>query len=239
MTDAFTADLRQLVATGCRVLSTNGHDDYVWGHLSVRDPDGRGVWMKGSGFGFEEIQPENVLLVDFDGNILEGEGPRHIEWPIHTEIIAARPDVSAVVHSHPPHSIAIAAADQPLRPISHAGTMFVPPGVPRFDETGNLIVTRELGQAVAAALEGAPALLLVNHGIVAVGSSVQEAVIAAILLEKAAHQQMLTEAAGGVRHWSKDEEALEKRDLVWSPTQRTHMWDYLVRRLETGEPQAW
>jgi ribulose-5-phosphate 4-epimerase/fuculose-1-phosphate aldolase len=238
MTEDFAGDLRQLVATGCRVLSRNGHSDYVWGHLSVRDPEGRGVWMKGSGLGFEEIEPENVLLVDFDGNILEGSGPRHVEWPIHTEVIAAREDISAVVHSHPPHSIALAAAEQPLRPVSHAGTMFVPPDVPRFTETGNLITTRALGKAVAAALDAANALLLVNHGIVTAGRTVQDAVIAAILLENAAHQQMLTEVFGGTRRWSPDEEALEKRALVWSETQRRHMWDYLVRRLEATDTQT-
>lgn len=216
----------------------NGHDDYVWGHLSVRDPGGAGVWMKGSGLGFDEIAADNVLLVDFDGNVLDGEGRRHVEWPIHTEIIAARPDVGAVVHSHPPHSIAIGAAQAPLRPVSHAGTMFVPPDVPRFDQTANLIVTRDLGRAVAAALGSASALLLVNHGIVAVGATVPDAVIAAVLLEKAAHQQILTEAAGGVRHWSDDDEALQKRALVWSQSQRAQMWEYLVRRVERGERQA-
>ena len=39
-------ELRELVALGCRILGANGHDDYVWGHVSARDPDGRGIWMK-------------------------------------------------------------------------------------------------------------------------------------------------------------------------------------------------
>src|SRR6202012_428746 len=55
--------LRELVAPGCRILGANGHDDYVWGHVSARDPEGRGVWMKGSAFGFDEITGEQVILV--------------------------------------------------------------------------------------------------------------------------------------------------------------------------------
>jgi L-ribulose-5-phosphate 4-epimerase len=225
-------ELRRQVALAGRVLGANGHDDYVWGHASARDPDGRGVWMKASGLGFEEVGPGDVLLVGRDGEVVEGDGPSHIEWPIHTEVMAARPDVGAVVHSHPAHCIALAAAGAPLQPVSHAGTLFVPPEVPRFDRTAELIVTRELGREVAAALGDARALLLVNHGIVAVGADLPDAICAAVLLEKAAHQQLLVEGFGGARRWSGDEEALAKRATVWSPRQMQALWDYLVRRLD-------
>jgi L-fuculose-phosphate aldolase len=225
-------ELRSQVARAGRVLGANGHDDFVWGHASARDPDGRGAWMKASGLGFEEVGADDVLLVGPDGEVLEGSGPRHIEWPIHTEVLAARPDVGAVVHSHPPHAIALGAAGVELQPVSHAGTLFVPPALPRYDRTAELIVTHELGREVAGALGDHRALLLVNHGIVAVGADLPEAVCAAILLEKAAHQQLLVEGFGGARRWSDDEEALAKRATVWSPRQLQALWDYLVRRSE-------
>lgn len=56
-------ELRELVATGCRVLGTADQGDLVGGHLSARDPEDRGVWMKASTFGFEEITAERVVLV--------------------------------------------------------------------------------------------------------------------------------------------------------------------------------
>jgi hypothetical protein len=55
-----------------------------------------------------------------------------------------------------------------------------------------------------------------------------------VLLEKAAHQQMLTQAFGGTRHWSADAEALRKRETVWSERQRATLWDYLIRRAPTA-----
>jgi L-fuculose-phosphate aldolase len=223
-------ELREQVALGCRILAATGHDDFVWGHVSARDPEGRGIWMKASSFGFEEITAEHVILVGFDGEVLAGAHPRHVEWPIHLEVLKARPDLNSVVHTHPPHSIAIAASGQPLLPVSHAGTMFVPPDVPRFTKTAELIVTRELGRDVAATLAHLYALFLVNHGIVTAGRTIGDAVIRAVLLEKAAHQQILTLAAGGPRRWSDDEEALRKRATVWSETQRTAFWNYLARR---------
>jgi L-ribulose-5-phosphate 4-epimerase len=224
--------LRELVALGCRILGANGHDDYVWGHVSARDPEGRGIWMKASTFGFEEITAAEVILVSFDGEVVVGERPRHAEWPIHTEVILARPEINGVVHSHPPHSIALAASGQPVRPVSHAGTLFVPPDVPRFTKTAELIVTREMGVDVAAQLGEEHALFLVNHGIVTAGADVRDAVIRAVLLEKAAHQQMLTHAFGGPAHWSGDEEALRKRATVWGEQHLVMLWDYLTRTLD-------
>jgi L-fuculose-phosphate aldolase len=223
-------ELREQVALGCRILAANGHDDFVWGHVSARDAKGRGAWMKAATFGFDEITAEHVILVGFDGEVLAGEHPRHIEWPIHLEILKARPDLGSVVHTHPPHSIAIGASGQPLLPVSHAGTMFVPPDVPRFTKTAELIVTEELGNQVARTLANLHALFLVNHGIVTAGKDVPDAVIRAVLLEKAAHQQMLTHAFGGPRRWSGDEESLRKRATVWSERQRAALWDYLARR---------
>jgi len=226
--------LCELVALGCRILGANGHADYVWGHVSARDPLGRGIWMKAATYGFEEITVDHVILVSFEGDVLDGDHPRHSEWPIHTEIMRARPDVGAAVHSHPPHAIAIGAAGRPLLPLSHAGTLFVPPDVPRFTKTADLIVTRELGACVAECLGALDAVLLVNHGIVTSGQEVRDAVIRAVLLEKAAHQQILTHACGEPRFWSSDEESVAKRHNVWSEAHLVMLWEYLSRSLPPG-----
>jgi L-ribulose-5-phosphate 4-epimerase len=227
-------ELRERVALGCRILAANGHDDYVWGHVSARDPVGRGIWMKASTFGFDEITAEHVILVSFDGEVLVGDHPRHIEWPIHTEVMRARAEVSSVVHSHPPHAIALGASGQPLLALSHAATMFVPPDVPRYTRTAELIVSAQMGEEVASTLAGQPACLLVNHGIVTAGAGVRDAVIRAVLLENAAHQQMLTRAFGSMERASPDDEALRKRATVWSEGQVAAMWAYLERRLAAG-----
>jgi ribulose-5-phosphate 4-epimerase/fuculose-1-phosphate aldolase len=93
-----TADPITLTIQASRVLAAAGQSDMVWGHVSVRDP--RGAWMKAAGWGMEEIDPDKVLLVSAGGDILDGAGPRHIEYPIHTEIMAGRQDTGSVVHAH-------------------------------------------------------------------------------------------------------------------------------------------
>src|SRR3981081_4776346 len=102
-----------LAVDGCRALAAAGQADMVWGHPSVRDPEGRGVWMKASGWGFEEVDAGRIVLVSLAGEVLAGTGPRHIEYPIHTEIMGARPDGGAVVATHSPAARQVAAPHVP------------------------------------------------------------------------------------------------------------------------------
>ena len=230
-----TADqLRQEVALGCQVLGAQGQSDLVWGHLSARDPDGRGAWMKASTFGFEEITPERVLLVDAAGEVVEGEGRRHAEYPIHTGVMAARPDVGAVVHTHSPAAVAFGATGQPLQPVSHEATLFVPPDVARFTGTSDLILTPGLGHALAETLGDRNAALMVNHGIVVAASDVPTAVVTTILLDAACRMQLEVLAAGGAKHWSSDEEAMAKREHCYPPTLIRHAWDFPTRHVSDG-----
>lgn len=88
--------------------------------------------------------------------------------------------MTCVIHTHSLYSIAFAATDQSLRAVSHEGTQFTPPDVPRFTQTSDLIVTRELGAAVAATLGNSLACYLKNHGIVVAATTIEEAIVAAI-----------------------------------------------------------
>jgi ribulose-5-phosphate 4-epimerase/fuculose-1-phosphate aldolase len=89
----------------------------------------------------------------------------------------------------------------------------------------------ELGQAVAAELGPARAIFLVNHGIVTVGPDLQTATVAAVLLERACAQQMLTHAFGGWPTWSDHDESLSKRRNIYAEGPVRAVWEYLVRSL--------
>jgi L-fuculose-phosphate aldolase len=191
--------------------------------------------MKASTLGFEEIGPEQVILVSWDGDVLEGNGRRHAEYPIHTEVMRARPDVHSVVHTHAPWAVAFASTGKPLRPLSHEATVFVPPEAARFTQTGDLILTRELGEALAEAVADRNAAFMVHHGIVTCGVDVVSGVMAAVLLERACRANIRALAAGGPATWSSDEEALAKREHCYSPALLRQAWDYLVRRLDARD----
>ncbi len=225
------AELREQVALGCRILDLEDQGDLVWGHVSARDPAGRGIWMKASTFGFDEITSDHVILVSWEGEVLEGVHRRHLEYPIHTRLMQAREDVRSVVHTHAPWAVAFASTQTPLRPISHEPTLFVPPDIARFTKTGDLIVNDALGDDLAATVGDRNAALIVNHGIVTCGRDVISAVMAAVLLERACRTNMRALAAGGPKAWSSDEEALAKRDHCYSPQLLQQAWYYLGRRL--------
>ncbi len=227
-------DLRRLVSLGCRVLGAAEQGDLIWGHVSARDPQGRGVWMKAAGLGFEEVTPDDVVLVSWEGHVLAGAGRRHAEYPIHTEVTRARADVGSVVHTHSPAAVALGALGVPLRPISHEANLFVPPDLARFTETGDLVLTPELGRRVAATLGSRNACLLVHHGVVVAGPDVPTAVVTAYLLDRACRMQLTAMAAGGWATWSSPEESLAKREHCYPEPLLQGAWEYLVRRLERG-----
>ncbi|MBV9449907.1 MAG: class II aldolase/adducin family protein [Streptosporangiaceae bacterium] len=234
-----TSELIALVVQGSRALMAAGQSDMVWGHASVRDPGGRGAWMKSAGWGFEEVDATRVVLVSRDGDVLHGgeTGRRHIEYPIHTEIMDRRDDVGAVVHTHSDAANSFSALDVPLRPISHAGSLFCYPDIPRFTLTGGLIRGRELGQALAEMLGPASACLMPQHGLVAVGPTLPVAVMTAVLLDRACRTQLTAMAAGPLVRWGAEADTLAKRAEVWSAAQMQAGWDYLLRtagRLPAG-----
>ena len=145
-------ELKEKLAYSCNILANEGHWDNILGHVSVRIPGQNRILMKPHSFGFEEIRPQHIIVVDIGtGKKTEGKYERHSEVFIHTEIMKARPDVNCVVHSHPPYATAFGALGQKLRPISHEGNIFYE-GLPTFDYTTALIRTAELGVEVAKSL---------------------------------------------------------------------------------------
>lgn len=227
--DQIPATPAREVVAGCHVLGSTDPGDPVWGHVSRRDPDGRGVWLKAGPLGFDEVSEEDVVLADFGGGCLSGSHVVPREYPLHTEILRARADVNSVVHAHALHAIVLAAAGAPLVAFSNGAGPFAR-GVPRFERDVGLVDTAALGAEVAAALGDARAVFMVGHGIATVGSSVATAVTTAILLERACRLQIIAAALGGVA----PEFAApgERYGHAESDAYLLRSWEYLVRGVD-------
>ncbi|MFG1609781.1 class II aldolase/adducin family protein [Actinoplanes sp. NPDC049265] len=224
------AEARELVVRASRALAAAGQGDMVWGHVAVRDPDGRGVWIKAPGWGLDEVDDTRLQLVSFDGEVLDGVGQPHKECHIHLEVLRARAELTCSVHTHAYSAVAFAALDRPLLPLSHEGALFGGDDVPRFAATGALVGTPELGHALATVLADAPAALMPRHGLVAAGRGVAAAVMHAVLLDRACAIQLTALAAGEVSIWSNPAEARAKRAECWPDSQLDAGWRYLTRR---------
>jgi ribulose-5-phosphate 4-epimerase/fuculose-1-phosphate aldolase len=192
---ATAEDAIRQVTAACRIIARFGQEDLTLGHASVRGPDGRTIYIKRKGKALRDVQHEDVIgiaLDDPDGYLTPGA---HLETIMHLETYLARPDVGAVIHTHPMYSIALGATVGGLELLSHDGLLF-PDGVPVFDGTAGLVTTPRDGQGVARALGGGRAVLLRNHGILAAGEDISWAVLTALTLERAARIQFIARTLG-------------------------------------------
>jgi ribulose-5-phosphate 4-epimerase/fuculose-1-phosphate aldolase len=213
-----------------RALAVAGQADLVWGHVGVRDPAGGGVWSKAAGWGLEEVDGGRIVLVTPEGELAWGSGRRHIECFIHTEILKAREEVNVTVHTHAAAAISFAALDVPLLPLSHDAIPFLRPDVARYTASGDLIKDADRGASLAAFLQDAPGCVIPGHGLVTVGRDAAEAVMRAVLLERACRVQLEALAAGEVRRWSSEAEVRDKQSGLWPRSQFEAGYSYLVRR---------
>ncbi len=225
-----TAELDKL-ARACRILEMEGHGDMTLGHLSLRDPQGRGYWLKRNAYGLGEItSAADFVLVDGEGNKLEGEGGRHSEWPIHSEILRMRPDVHVVAHTHPPHTSVLSALSGPLEPFTLDADYFE--AVPCHRDDAALLKTKEQGVALATALGPHFAVLMANHGVTFCGTSIEHAVCMGIFLERAARMHILGGSAGVKPVFPDAATRAKRRGQIMSPVHIEHSWNYFSRKLD-------
>ena len=212
------------------ILQMEGHGDLTLGHVSWRDPEGRGFWMKMQGIGLGEVQaPGDFLLLGFEGEVMAGDGWRHSEWPIHAEILRARPDVHSVGHTHPFYATAFSATTEPLVPIGHEGAYFAG-GVPHFKVTSGLVNTPSLGEALASTLGASWGAFMKNHGVVYCGRSIRHATMMGIFLEKACHHQLVL--SGADLGWRPPTEEMNSdKDDILGPRLIDAFWAYECRQL--------
>jgi L-ribulose-5-phosphate 4-epimerase len=158
----------------------------VWtsGNVSARDPESGLVVIKPSGVPYEELRPQDHIVVDLDGKVVEGELKPSSDTASHLYIYRHREDVNGVVHTHSSYATAFAALGKPI-PVYLTAIA---------DEFGGsipcagfaLIGGEEIGKQVVEHIGNSPAVLLKNHGVFTVGASARAAVKAAVMVEDVA-----------------------------------------------------
>ena len=185
------------------ILADEGHESGLAGQLTARGPRDGTFWTLPLGLAFDEAEEASWLLIDDALTVLEGEGSYGIREPnpatrFHLWVYRARPDVRSIVHTHPPATSALAAAEQPLI-VAHMDATplfddmaFLPdwPGLPTADREGEVI---------AGGLGARHAMLLAHHGLLAAGRSVEEAAFLAVFIERMARQQLDAALVGGAK----------------------------------------
>ncbi|MGH3170369.1 MAG: class II aldolase/adducin family protein, partial [Trebonia sp.] len=186
---ATETELRELVATAGRVLYQQGLTDYL-GHCSARIAGTDRVVIKPKHSKTVrspgQLGPDDMIVIDLDGNLIEGSDAPPAECFIHTEIYRARPDVQAVVHTHQRAATLLGVVGANLLPVLHVPAVLTDGGVMPSWPCPLLVTDRELGRKLAAALGPAGLCHLQGHGIVSVAADIRCAAVTAIALEQLA-----------------------------------------------------
>lgn len=230
---AAEADLRVLVAEAGQILDHQRLVDYL-GHASARVPGTDRVVIKPKFSprirSMRQLTGEHMVVVDLDGNRLEGDDPPPAEVFIHTEIYKARPDVGAVVHTHQPASTTMGAIGAPILPILHIPATFVHREIPIWP-CPLLVTNRDRGAEFAAALGDSPFGHLQGHGIVSVAPDLRHATVAAVLLEQLADANLKILQTGRTPRVIPDEEIT---DLQAQSGPVAGRWAYYRQLVEDG-----
>jgi ribulose-5-phosphate 4-epimerase/fuculose-1-phosphate aldolase len=165
----------------------------AFGHVSARLP-GSDTFLIPTRASPALASSERLLLMDLEGQVLEGEGTPTSEFWIHARIYAARPDVGAAVHVHPPGCVVLSQLGETVRPLHNSAAALGPVAV--YEPVG-LIRSRRLGDEVAGVLGRGRAMLLRGHGANVVAADVRQAAVLACLLEEGAQLQLRALAAAG------------------------------------------
>ena len=188
---------KQRLAAGFRLFSRFGFDEGVAGHITARDPELEDhFWVNPFGMHFSHIRASDLLLVNHQGEVVEGDyRVNTAAFAIHSQVHAARPDVVAAAHTHSTYGRAWSTLGRKLDPITQDVCAFYEDHEVFDDYTGVVLDTEE-GKRIAHALGDSKAVILRNHGLLTVGRSVDEAVWWFITMERSCQVQLLAEAAG-------------------------------------------
>jgi L-fuculose-phosphate aldolase len=176
-------DLREGIVETVRALTTHNLNRGTAGNVSARWNEG--FLVTPTGLGCDEMQPGDVVPMAMDGN-WEGARKPSSEWRFHRDIYAARPEAGAVVHTHAPFATALACLRADIPPFHYMIARFGGPTVrcAAYATFG----TQALSDAALAALEGRCACLLANHGMLAFGRDLRQALDLAVEFESLCEQ---------------------------------------------------
>ena len=216
-----------------------GESNYS-GHVSTRIPGRDAFVIQIGSTSRAEVSPESMLVVDYDGKVLEGDGQPPSELPIHLEILRARPDVQSVLHSHMELAIAFTMMEGVKIELMRGRATRWKSGIPTHPDPSH-IKFKEQGIDLAKTLGPHHVALMRAHGLIMTAESPRHLFVDAVHFKENALAQLQVMQSGVKPVPLTDEEieqieAMEMRD--WHIKK---LWNYYIRKakVENVLPQSW
>lgn len=214
--------IKSEIVTAIRMLEHAGLVD-MNGHVSYRIPGTNRVLINSRAASRSSLTLDDIVTIDLDGNLLEGDEEPPSEYHIHTGVYKARSDVSTVLHNHPHWQTILGIARIDMQPVFSIGS-FVDTGMPIY-ETSSLVNTRELGDELATVLGGSTVASIRHHGSVFVESEIEALFARAVFVEENAQKQYYAALLGNVEPLRGGN--LERTRVTnWSPKIARKVWNY-------------
>jgi L-fuculose-phosphate aldolase len=174
---------RRSIIAACRKMNDLGINQGTSGNISLREDDG--MLITPTSVPYDAMEPEDIVFMGMDGTVV-GPGRPSSEWRFHLDIMRAKPDVQAIVHAHPTYATTIAIMERDIPPIHYM--VAIAGGSTIRCAPYATFGTPELSANAVAALDGRKACLLAHHGMIATGTSIDNAMWMAVEIETLARQ---------------------------------------------------
>jgi len=217
--------MKQQLVHAIRMLERAGFIDHN-GHCSARRDAGSfyinsGASVRGA------LTVDDIVTVDLDGSLVEGSARPPLEFHIHSEIYCARPDVHAVMHTHPQWSTFLTMVGEKYKAVYAQGVLLG--DIPLMDSPLS-VNTKPMGEKLVAALGRGPAVLLKAHGVVIVGANIVECFALSAYVEENAYRQYMAMQIGDPYVFSEAEQQA-CREKLWTPSLFKKTWDHYYSKL--------
>ncbi|ABP95101.1 MULTISPECIES: class II aldolase/adducin family protein [Metallosphaera] len=193
--------LKRALVLSVRTMYWRGMVSNAGGNQSARLPGSDKIWITPSGYPRSELEPEDLVQIDLDGNVIKGDLRPSIEVNMHLQVYKNRPDVNAVIHAHPPYTMGAALSGYLEITHGEAAAILGDIKIIPYSHPGTVELARNVGEAVRG--EGAKVpriVILMNHGIISVGACVHEARAFAEIMEEWSRFNVASLALGGIKY---------------------------------------
>ncbi|MBK5458142.1 class II aldolase/adducin family protein [Peribacillus sp. TH27] len=218
--------LKEQLAISIRMMEQANHIDFN-GHMSTRVPETDFILINSAGASRSTLTADDVIMIDLQGNVIEGDGRPPNEFPLHTQIYKRRKDIQAIAHTHPRWSTMFTIAKIPLRPVVIQGAVLGDISV--FPKSQS-ISEQEIANDLAEKLAGHHIILLKSHGAVITGTTIVETFVRSVFLEENAYRQYMASQLG-YAHSLEDEDIQLTKNVIWQPNNIKKIWDYHYSKL--------
>ncbi|NLI11294.1 class II aldolase/adducin family protein [Pelotomaculum propionicicum] len=177
-------DLRESVIEYALKVIDAGLISSTWGNISARDPESGLIAITPSGMEYRKLSPDDIVIVNKNGNIVDSKRKPSSETPMHALFYRERPEINGIVHTHSCYATAMSTLKKeiPVVLAELGACVGGPVKVAEYARGG----TEEFGQAALRAIGDGTAVLQQNHGVLAIGKTLNDALFSAIVVEEAA-----------------------------------------------------